>query len=64
MARTVEIIVAPTGSLTIEAVGFKGADCEKVTRALEEALGAAKNRSRKPEYYASTTTKRQQKLGG
>ena len=30
--------VAPNGEIQIDAVGFKGTDCEKATRFLEEAL--------------------------
>ena len=39
MNRTIEIIIAPTGEIQIDAVGFKGPDCEKATKFLEEALG-------------------------
>lgn len=49
MKQSIEIIIAPTGEITIDAVGFKGADCEKATRYLEEALGVAGKRVRKPE---------------
>ena len=51
MAKTIEVIVQPDGSLKIEAVGFRGADCEKATRFLEQALGKPTNRQKKPEYY-------------
>ena len=63
MNRTIEIIVSPEGDISINAIGFQGPDCEKATRALEEALGAVANRVKKPEYHASTTAKRQQRLG-
>ena len=63
MNRTIDIIVSPKGDITINAIGFQGADCEKATRALEEALGAVSNRVKKPEYHASANVKRQQKLG-
>ncbi len=48
--RRIEVTVDPTGGVKIEAVEFKGADCEKSTRFLEVALGLLKNRRRKPEY--------------
>ena len=63
MNRTIEIIIAPSGEIQIDAVGFKGADCEKATRFLEEALGAVNHRAKKPEYHASTSTRNQQQLG-
>jgi hypothetical protein len=63
MNKTIEIIVSPTGDISIDAVGFKGPDCEKATRFLEEALGVVGKRVKKPEYHASATAKRQQRLG-
>ncbi len=62
--RTIEIIVSPTGDITINAIGFQGADCEKATQALEQALGVVGQKVKKPEYYARTTTRNQQRLGG
>ena len=64
MSRSIEIIVAPTGEVRIDAVNFKGADCKAVTRFLEEALGTAGPRHRKPEYHQRQPTRQQQKLGG
>ena len=51
MTRTIEIVIGPTGEIRIEAVNFKGADCERATKYLEEALGAVGKKGRKPEYY-------------
>lgn len=50
-AKSVAITIRPDGELDIEAVGFKGADCEKATAFLEEALGKVSDRHRKPEYF-------------
>jgi hypothetical protein len=61
--RTIEVIVAPDGSLKIDAVGFQGADCEKATAFLEQALGAVAERKRKPEYMARASAARQQRVG-
>jgi hypothetical protein len=61
--RTIDIIVSPQGDISINAIGFKGAGCEKATRAMEEALGAVSHRVKKPEYDASTTAQHQQRLG-
>ena len=63
MNKTIEIIIGPTGEIQIDAVGFKGADCEKATRFLEEALGVVGNRVKKPEYHARANTHNQQQLG-
>jgi len=38
MNRTIKIIIGTTGEIQIDAVGFKGPDCEQATRFLEEAF--------------------------
>ena len=63
MKRTIEIILSPKGDISIDAVGFKGPDCEKATRALEEALGVVQQRNKKPEYLAKANSIAQQKVG-
>jgi Protein of unknown function (DUF2997) len=54
--KSIIIEVSPAGEVKIEAVGFKGAACEKATAALEKALGAPSGRKRKPEYHAAGAT--------
>ena len=34
--KTIEVVIGPDGSLKIEAMGFKGADCERATAFLVE----------------------------
>jgi hypothetical protein len=63
MSRTIEVIVAPDGTLKIDAVGFQGADCEKATAFLEEALGQVTDHQRKPEYNNRRSVSRQQQVG-
>lgn len=48
--RSIEVTVDVTGGIKVEAVEFRGPDCEKSTRFLEVALGIVKNRRRKPEH--------------
>ena len=62
MKPAIEVLISPTGEVLIEAVGFKGADCEAATRFLEEALGVLTARDRKPEYHQATTRSAQQHL--
>ena len=61
--RTIEVTVEPTGGIIIEAVAFKGADCEQATAYLEEALGGVGSRTRKPEYHQRERVRHQQRLG-
>jgi hypothetical protein len=63
MNRTIEIIIATTGEIQIDAVGFKGADCEKATAFLEEALGVVGQKTKKPEYHQRSTRTNQQRVG-
>lgn len=63
MKPTVEVTIQATGEVVIDAVGFKGADCEKATRYLEEALGVVGQKQKKPEYHQRRSTTNQQKLG-
>ena len=63
MKRTIEVTVSPMGDILIDAVGFKGADCEKATRFLEEALGIVGPKQKKPEYRQRSRTTQIQKLG-
>ncbi len=63
MNRAIEVVVAPDGALKIDALGFKGADCEEATRFLEEALGVTKTREHKPEYTSRHTVARRQRVG-
>lgn len=63
MKRTIEIIIAPGGGISIDAIGFKGTDCEQATKFLEDALGTTTQKRRKPEYQARNKQRHQQRLG-
>jgi hypothetical protein len=63
MKRAIEIIIGTTGEIAIDALNFKGADCEHATKYLEEALGVVGQKTKKPEYHQSRHQKRQQRLG-
>lgn len=62
--KTIEVTVSPTGDIKIEAVGFKGADCDQATRFLEEALGTIQRKQKKPEYHQRQQTNQNQRIGG
>jgi hypothetical protein len=64
MNRTIEIIIGTTGEIQIDAVRFKGPDCEKATKFLEETLGVVGQKIKKPEYHQRSTRVSQQKVGG
>ena len=62
--KTIEIIIGTTGEIQIDAVGFKGPDCERATAFLEEALGVVGKKIKKPEYHQHSTRVSQQRIGG
>lgn len=53
-ARTIEVLVSPSGSVSIKAVGFTGSTCREATRDLERALGIAGRAILLPEYFATS----------
>jgi hypothetical protein len=61
--RIVEILITPSGKLTINAAGFTGTDCEKATAFLEQALGQLTAKQRKPEWHQRNQRTHQQKVG-
>jgi hypothetical protein len=63
MKRTIEVTVDPVGGIKIDAINFAGADCEKATKYLEEALGVVSEKQKKPEYYQQHRQKHQQRVG-
>lgn len=61
--KSIVVTVSTTGEIQIDAVGFKGPDCEQVTRFLEEALGVVGQKVKKPEYHQRTLRANQQRIG-
>ena len=61
--KTIEILISPSGQLTLNAAGFQGADCEQATAFLEQALGELQQRQRKPEYFRRACRRQVQEVG-
>lgn len=40
MTKTIEIVVKPDGSTTLETKGFAGSECRAASEFIEQALGA------------------------
>lgn len=59
--KTVEIEISVQGEVKIEAIDFKGKVCEIATAPFEEALGAVKQRRKKPAYHQQATGKQSQR---
>lgn len=64
MSRRIHVRVSPFGEITVEAEGFKGQGCEAATKAIEDALGKPKVRTRKPDFWRqSNRSQNHQQLG-
>lgn len=65
MSRKIHVRITPAGDITVEAEGFKGNGCEAATKAIEDALGKAGTRTRKPDFWRQANRqKNPQRLGG
>ncbi len=57
VAKRIEIVICPDGSVSIEAHGYLGEACEEATRGMETALGMTKSvRESKQERYQEQET--------
>ena len=63
MKPSIEVTIEPDGQIKIDAIGFKGADCDQATRYLEEALGVIGQKQKKPEYHQRRSNTQNQPLG-
>ena len=64
MSRKIHVRVTPTGEISVEAEGFQGKGCEAATKAIEDALGKPRERTRKPDSWRqSNHHQNQQQLG-
>lgn len=64
MSRKIHVRVSSIGEITVEAEGFQGKGCEAATKAIEEALGKTKQRTRKPDFWRqSNRHQNQQQIG-
>ena len=64
--QQVIVTVSPAGSVQIDAKGFKGNACEKATEQLHVVLGgggAAVDKKRKPDFFATNTAGNKATLG-
>ncbi len=63
--RRIHVRVSPIGEITVEADGFQGKGCEAATKAIEDALGKPRERTRKPDFWRQPNRQsNQQSVGG
>jgi hypothetical protein len=54
--QEIEFIVKPDGTVEERVRGVSGPDCEKLTAAIEQALGEVERRERTTEYFNTTSS--------
>ena len=65
MIRRIHVRISAIGEITVEAEGFQGKGCEAATKAIEDALGKSRNRTRKPDFWRqSSCHQTQHRIGG
>lgn len=62
--KQIDFTIDEEGNVSIEVKGVAGADCEKLTREIEEALGIVSERSRTSEFYIPTAQTEKISLDG
>jgi hypothetical protein len=59
MARIIEVLVSPTGEITVQTRGYAGADCVQASRFLEQALGVRTADTKTAEFYQEAQERQQ-----
>ena len=54
--REIQFTIDDEGNVSLQVKGVEGADCEALTRDIEEALGVVRSRERTSEYYIPAQT--------
>ena len=57
--RVIEVLVSPTGEVTIQTKGYAGSECLEASRSLEQALGVVTGEKRTAEFYQTVPAQQQ-----
>jgi hypothetical protein len=60
MPRIIEMIVSPTGGVTVQTKGYAGGQCVHASRFLEQALGVSTADRKTAEFYETAAAQQQQ----
>jgi hypothetical protein len=58
-ARTIEVLVSPSGQTSIQTRGFAGDSCCHASKALEQALGLVEREQLTAEFHQASVNQRQ-----
>ena len=54
--KQIKVTVSPSGVVTMDAMGFRGNQCEEATKHIEVMLGDVTSKERKPEFFQPSNT--------
>lgn len=57
---TIEIVITPKGTSTVQTKGFRGSSCREASRFLEQALGNRIGEQLTPEFHQSEVLQQNQ----
>ena len=57
--RVIEVLVSPTGEVSVQTIGFAGSDCLQASQFLEQSLGVATTDRKTTEFYQVVPTEQQ-----
>ena len=63
MTKIIEMLVSPTGQVTVQTKGFTGASCKDASRFIEQALGQPSTEQLTAEFYQTQNVPHQQQQG-
>lgn len=62
--KTIEIIVTPEGTTTVQTLGFSGSSCREASKFIEQALGQRTGEYLTVEFHQAQTAQQQQHQRG
>ncbi len=60
--KTIEIKIGKNGEVSMESFNFGGSSCEEVLQKVAEQLGVLESEQKKPEYYLSSHSYRDNEI--
>jgi hypothetical protein len=57
--RTIEVLVSPTGEVSVQTKGYADSDCLQASKFLEQALGIASADRKTAEFYETAPVEQQ-----
>jgi hypothetical protein len=57
--RMIEVLVSPTGEVSVQTKGYAGADCLQASKFLEQTLGVTSADRKTTEFYEATPVQQQ-----